>query len=54
MKKFIANCLVFLGKSDMFKNFVIGVLLKHPTLLDYIEAGTELYNKVKETEPSEK
>lgn len=54
MKKFIAKCLVFLGKSDLFKNFVIGILLKHPTLMDYIEAGTELYEKVKESEDSEK
>jgi len=53
MKKFIADCLVFLGKSALFKNFVIGVLLKHPTLMDYIEVGTELYKKVKDSETSE-
>lgn len=46
MKECIGKFLVTLGSVPGFKSFVIGLLLKYPKLMDYIDAATEIYKGV--------
>lgn len=54
MKKFIGKLLVALGNTKLFKSFVINLLVKHPKLMDCVDAATEIYKSVKEVTENDK
>ena len=48
MKQLIGKALIALGKTPGFKSIVIGLLVKYPGLMDYVDAATEIYKDIKD------
>lgn len=48
MRRYVGSFLIWLGKQPGFKDFVIGLLIAHPKLMDCVDAATEIYKSVKD------